>query len=186
MLNNNRHATCVDCHSAHASNQTMQFSAAPGLRPSQAGTTGVSAVDGITTVTPAVNQYETCLRCHGTSIGKQQLIVYGYSPVRVVSATDPLNLISQFASSATSSHPVTHARSSPLPQPSLLVNMLDREGTCFGANGGNATACALTATTAMTIASSAGLDPTARMVRSIHIFSSAIISSARRQYRAES
>jgi predicted CXXCH cytochrome family protein len=128
LLNNNRHATCVDCHSAHASNPELQFSAPPGIRPPQAGATGISALDGITALTPALNQYETCLRCHGTSTGKQRLIIYGYAPIRVVTAPDSLNLIPELASSATSSHPVEHARSSPLPQPSLLVNMLDEKG----------------------------------------------------------
>jgi predicted CXXCH cytochrome family protein len=128
VLNNNRHATCVDCHSAHASNPELQFSAPPAIRPPQQGATGVSALDGVTTILPAVNQYETCLRCHGTSIGKQRLLTFGYSPIRVVSAADPLNVISELASSTTSSHPVTHTRSSPLPQPSLLVNMLTELG----------------------------------------------------------
>lgn len=129
LLNHNRHATCVDCHSAHASNQTTQFSAPPMLRPSQAGVSGISAADGVTVLTPANNQYENCLRCHGTSTGKQRLIIYGYAPRREVSAPDPLNVIPEFASTATSSHPVTHARTSPLPQPSLLVNMLNQNGT---------------------------------------------------------
>ncbi len=129
LLNHNRHATCVDCHSAHASNQTTQFSAPPMLRPSQAGVSGISAADGVTLLTPANNQYESCLRCHGTSTGKQRLIIYGYAPRREVSAPDPLNVIPEFASTATSSHPVTHARTSPLPQPSLLVNMLNQNGT---------------------------------------------------------
>ncbi len=128
LLNNNRHATCVDCHSAHASNPELQFSAPPVIRPPQSGATGISALDGITVIVPAVNQYETCLRCHGTSIGKQRLLIYGYAPIRVVSAPDSLNIIPEFASTASSSHPVTHARSSPLPQPSLLVNMLDEKG----------------------------------------------------------
>ena len=128
LLNNNRHATCVDCHSAHASNPELQFSAPPAIRPPQQGATGVSALDGITTVIPAVNQYETCLRCHGTSIGKQRLLIYGYSPIRVVAAADPLNVMAELSSSAASSHPVTHARQSPLPQPSLLVNMLNQSG----------------------------------------------------------
>src|SRR5215467_16373892 len=104
------------------------FSAPPVIRPPQQGATGISALDGITTIIPAVNQYETCLRCHGTSTGKQRLIIYGYAPIRVVSAPDALNIIPEFSSTATSSHPVTHARSSPLPQPSLLVNMLDEKG----------------------------------------------------------
>ena len=129
VLNNNRHATCVDCHNAHASNQVTAFAAPPLLRPSQAGATGVSALDGVTVLTPAVNQYETCLRCHGTSTGKQRLLIYGYGPVRIVAAPDPLNVIAELASTATSSHPVTHDRTSPLPQPSLLVNMLNENGT---------------------------------------------------------
>jgi predicted CXXCH cytochrome family protein len=129
VLNNNRHATCVDCHNAHASNQVTSFAAPPLVRPSQNGTTGVNATDGVTALVPAINQYETCLRCHGTSVGKQRLITYGYAPTRVVTAADALNIIPEFASTATSSHPVSHDRTSPLPQPSLLVNMLNENGT---------------------------------------------------------
>ena len=93
----------------HAGNPEVTFRAAPpAIRPAQQGTTGISALDGVTTLIPAVNQYETCLRCHGTSTGKQRLLIYGYSPVRVVAATDPLNVIPEFAPTATSSHPVTH------------------------------------------------------------------------------
>ena len=128
LLQNNRHATCVDCHNAHDGNQEVAFSVPPAIRPAQQGATGISAVDGITTLTPSVNQYETCLRCHGTSLGKQRLAVFGYSPVRMVAAADPLNIIPEFAQTATSSHPVTHPRSSPFPQPSLLVNMLNQSG----------------------------------------------------------
>ena len=129
LLNNNRHATCVDCHNAHASNQVTQFASPPTVRPSQAGVNGINGVDGVTVLTPAINQYETCLRCHGTSNGKQRLIVYGYAPTRAVAAPDALNIIPEFASTATSSHPVTHDRTSPLPQPSLLLNMLNQNGT---------------------------------------------------------
>jgi hypothetical protein len=128
LLNNNRHATCVDCHNAHASNQTTQFTAPPTLRPSQAGVTGISALDGVTVLTPAINQYENCLRCHGSSTGKQRLIIYGYAPIRIVSAPDSLNVIPEFAAVATSSHPLTHDRSSPLPQPSLLIDQLNQNG----------------------------------------------------------
>jgi len=128
LLNHNRHATCVDCHSAHASNAEVTFSAPPAIRPPQQGATGISALDGITPVIPAVNQYETCLRCHGTSLGKQRLPIYGYPPIRVVAAPDPLNVMQEFAQTATSSHPVTHASLSPLPQPSLLANMLNETG----------------------------------------------------------
>jgi len=129
VLNNNRHSSCVDCHSPHSSNQLTLFTAPPGIRPPQAGVTGVSAVDGVTVLTPAVNQYENCLRCHGTSVGKQILIRYGYLPTRLVFVGDALNLVPQFSPNSTSSHPVVHDRTSPLPQPSLLVNMLNQNGT---------------------------------------------------------
>lgn len=128
LLQHNRHAACVDCHSAHNGNPETAFSAPPAIRPPQQGATGISAVDGITVLTPSVNQYETCLRCHGTSLGKQRLAVFGYPPVRVVQAVDPLNVIPEFAQTAASSHPVTHPRLSPLPQPSLLVNMTNLTG----------------------------------------------------------
>jgi hypothetical protein len=60
------------------------------------------------------------------------MLIYGYSPMRVVSAADPLNIIPEFATTATSSHPLAHPRSSPLPQPSLLVNMLTEAGLASG------------------------------------------------------
>jgi hypothetical protein len=129
VLNNNRHATCVDCHSAHGSNQMTVYSLPPAIRPPQNGATGISALDGVTVLNPAVNQYENCLRCHGTSVGKQVLIKYGYLPTRLVFIGDALNLVPQFSPSATSSHPVVHDSSSPLPQPSLLTNMLNQNGT---------------------------------------------------------
>jgi hypothetical protein len=129
VLNNNRHATCVDCHSPHGSNQVLAFPAPPAIRLSQANLTGISATDGVTVVLPAINQYENCLRCHGTSVGKQRLMTFGYAPARLISAPDPLNVIPEFAATATSSHPVTHDRLSPLPQPSLLTNMLNQNGT---------------------------------------------------------
>ena len=128
VLMNNRHATCVDCHNAHGSNQVTTFGAPPALRGSQSGAIGVSALDGITVLTPAVNQYETCLRCHGTGPGKQRLIVYGYLPSRLVTMPDALNVIPEFSATATSSHPVMHDRSSPLAQPSLRPYMLTTSG----------------------------------------------------------
>jgi len=129
VLNNNRHSTCVDCHNPHTGNALTTFSQPPAIRPPQSGVNGVSATDGITVVAPAVNQYENCFRCHGTSVGKQVLIKYGYLPTRLVFTSDPLNLVPQFSQSSTSSHPVVHPRSSPLPQPSLLTNMLNQNGT---------------------------------------------------------
>ena len=128
VLNNSRHSACVDCHNPHATSPVSLFSAPPAIRVSQAGVSGISA-DGTTTLTPAVNQYESCLRCHGTSAGKQILAAFGYSPIRAVSAGDPLNIIPQFSTNVSSGHPVMHDRNSPLPQPSLRVNMLNLDGS---------------------------------------------------------
>jgi predicted CXXCH cytochrome family protein len=126
VLNNNRHATCVDCHNSHGSQQVTSFNIPPLMRVSQAGATGV-AMDGVTGLAPAINQYEICLRCHGLSAGKVVNPIYGYLPARA--AADPLNVIPQLNTSAKSSHPVMHIRNSPSPQPSLLLTMLDFNGT---------------------------------------------------------
>jgi predicted CXXCH cytochrome family protein len=141
LLNNNRHATCVDCHNAHGSEVVGPFPLPPLIRISQKDIGGISAADGTSVLTPAINQYENCLRCHGTSSGKQVQPIYGYFPVRAVSAGDPLNLVPQFATSATSSHPVMHARSSSLPQPSLLSNMLNQDGATPGRSMGTQIFC---------------------------------------------
>jgi predicted CXXCH cytochrome family protein len=141
LLNNNRHATCVDCHSGHGSQIVGVFPPPPLIRVSQAQVAGISATDGVTVLTPAVNQYENCLRCHGTSSGKQVLPIYGYFPVRAVSAGDPLNMIPQFAVTSTSSHPVMHVSNSALPQPSLRAYMLNLDGATQGRAMGNQILC---------------------------------------------
>jgi len=141
LLNNNRHATCVDCHNAHGSEQVTAFSPVPAIRLSQKNIGGISATDGTSVLTPATNQYENCLRCHGTSSGKQVLPIYGYFPVRAASSGDPLNLIPQFAMTATSSHPVMHTSSSPFTQPSLLPNMLNLDGITAGRGMGTQIFC---------------------------------------------
>ena len=142
LLNNNRHATCVDCHNAHSSAQVLNFGSAPQIRPSQNNVGGISANDGITPVTPAAaNQYENCLRCHGTSLGKVANPINGYLPQFVVSAIDPLNVIPTFSMTATSSHPVMHDRSSPLPQPSLLPFMMNLDGVTSGRAMGTRILC---------------------------------------------
>jgi predicted CXXCH cytochrome family protein len=141
LLNNNRHATCVDCHSGHGSQAVSIFPPPPLIRVSQAQVAGISATDGVTVLTPAVNQYDNCLRCHGTSTGKQVLPVYGYFPVRAVSAGDPLNLIPQFAVTSTSSHPVMHVSNSALPQPSLRPYMLNLDGATQGRAMGTQILC---------------------------------------------
>ncbi len=131
ILNNNRHATCADCHNPHASQITAAWGAPPGVRPSQTSVLGISATDGISVVNPAINQYEVCFRCHGTSQGKGTLtsVNYGYLPIRAVAPGDPLDLVAQFAISSTSAHPVTHAIQAPLPQPSLRTQMLKLDNT---------------------------------------------------------
>jgi predicted CXXCH cytochrome family protein len=129
ILNQNRHATCVDCHNGHAAQPVTAFGLPPAIRNSQIGVDGVSAVDGTTTLRPAVNQYENCLRCHGTSTGKgTPTIDYGPLPRRAVAPPDPLNILPDFALTARSNHPVMRDRSSPLPQPSLLPSMLSLDG----------------------------------------------------------
>jgi predicted CXXCH cytochrome family protein len=125
---NNRHATCVDCHSPHASLPVASFPAPPAIRPSQTGVVGISGTDGVTPVIPAVNQFENCFRCHGTSSGKQAPISFGYLPARIAPSGDPLNVVAQFVSSSLSRHPVTLDRNSPYDQPSLLSNMLQLDG----------------------------------------------------------
>ena len=138
VLNHNRHAACVDCHNPHGTRQVgLSFPEPPQIRPSQAGVEGVSATDGRTLVSPAVNQYENCLRCHGTSAGKAtNSAIFGYLQTWAVSAPDPLNVISQFSLTSTSSHPVMHDRTSPYPQPSLRSNMLDIDGARQGRSMG--------------------------------------------------
>jgi len=134
LLNNNRHATCVDCHNPHASTAVTSFTsvAPPLLRGSQNLVTGISATDGVSVLNPAVNQFENCLRCHGTSSGKQMLSVFGYLPLRAVTGADPLNVILQMTTTSTSSHPVMHDRSSGLAQPSLLAYMWNLDGRTQG------------------------------------------------------
>jgi hypothetical protein len=134
LLNNNRHSTCVDCHNPHGAQQVgSTFPNPPQIRVSQNAVNGISASDGITPVSPAQNQYESCFRCHGTSSGKPTSSGFGYLPTRAVSyASDPFNVIQELAASATSSHPVTHASSSAFPQPSLLSRMWQQDGATQG------------------------------------------------------
>jgi predicted CXXCH cytochrome family protein len=141
VLNNNRHATCVDCHNPHASAPVTSFGGGPGIRASQSSVIGISASDGLTVLNPATNQYENCLRCHGTSTGKTADKKFGYLPVWAASAGDPLNIIPQFSATATSSHPVFHDRNSTLPQPSLRAQMLNLDGTTPGRTMGNRILC---------------------------------------------
>ncbi|MDR3677206.1 MAG: cytochrome c3 family protein [Acidobacteriota bacterium] len=141
LLNQNVHVTCVDCHNPHASTRATTYPAAPAIRVSQAMVMGISATDGITVVSPAANQYENCLRCHGTSTGKKTSVTFGYLPVRAVAASDPLNIIPEFSSFATSSHPAFHDRSSAFPQPSLRPGMIKLDGQTVGRSMGARILC---------------------------------------------
>jgi predicted CXXCH cytochrome family protein len=143
VLNNNRHATCADCHNPHSSYPVGSFTVLqpPSLRPSQTGVAGISA-NGTNIVNPAINQYENCLRCHGNSSGKVANTVFGYLPVRAVAPADALNLIPQFAATAPSAHPVMYPSSgSALPQPTLLSNMWNLTGTAPGRSIGSQIFC---------------------------------------------
>ncbi len=141
LLNNNRHATCVDCHNSHAAEPVGAFPDPPLIRISQRNIAGISAADGTTVLTPAINQYENCLRCHSSSAGKLVQTIYGYFPIREVSDGDPLDLTKQFALASTSSHPVMHPRNSALNQPSLLPNMLNLDGVKQGRAMGTQILC---------------------------------------------
>ena len=142
VLNNNRHATCADCHNSHATQQTSSLTLPPQVRASQTRVTGVSETDGVTALNPAANEYQNCLRCHGTSAGKTVNPIFGYLPARVVSSGDLLNVMSQFTLSSSSSHPVMHSRSSPFPQPSLRSNMVQFDGVTPGRLMGTQIFCA--------------------------------------------
>jgi predicted CXXCH cytochrome family protein len=141
LLSQNLHVTCVDCHNPHATERVTGFAAAPAIRPSQSLVMGISATDGVTVVNPAVNQYENCLRCHGTGAAKMSKTNFGYMPLRLASASDPLNVIPEFSTFATSSHPVFHEPTGPLPQPSLRANMLDLDGMTMGRSMGTRILC---------------------------------------------
>ena len=77
--------------------QVGTFPLPPLVRVSQKDIAGISATDGTTVLNPAVNQYENCFRCHGSSAGKAVRPIYGYLPVRAASAGDPLNIVPQFS-----------------------------------------------------------------------------------------
>ncbi len=126
---------CVDCHEPHAIGTGGATAAvmAPALRAAQKAVWGVSEKDGVTIVRPAQYQFQTCLRCHGpNSRPVAKASKYGYSAMRLVSAGNSQNVIPQFGASATSSHPVFRPRTSSLPQPSLLPNMLNLDGATQG------------------------------------------------------
>lgn len=124
---------CTNCHAPHAVGSSGAVTVAPALRAAQNAVWGVSEKDGVTIVRPAQYQFQTCLRCHGAKSRKStDASKYGYSPARLVSVAEALNVIPQFGASAGSSHPVFRPRSSSLPQPSLLPSMWNLNGATQG------------------------------------------------------
>ncbi len=134
---------CTDCHEPHAiAAGGAALALAPALRSAQNAVSGVSEKDGVTIVRPAQYQFQTCLRCHGAnSRNLAKASRYGYQPVRLASVANPQNVIPQFGASAGSSHPVFHPRTSSLPQPSLLPNMLNLDGVTQGRTMGTQIYC---------------------------------------------
>jgi predicted CXXCH cytochrome family protein len=137
---------CTDCHDPHAVQSATGTSApAPSISASQKLVSGVSERDGTTVLHAAQTQYQTCLKCHGpnTKVANAALPTakYGYQPIRQASVANPNNLIPQFGTTATSSHPVFHPRSSSLPQPSLLSSMWNLNGTTQGRSMGSQILC---------------------------------------------
>lgn len=126
VLDHNRHTTCADCHNGHGSRPTTTFTGTADLRPSQANVSGVRS-DG-TVVNTAINQYENCLRCHGTSTDKKSLPIYGVMPARAMNPGNTLNVLAEFSDTASSTHPVMRNAKNIL-QPSLLGFMWSISGT---------------------------------------------------------
>ena len=135
-------SSCVDCHNPHAAGAFTRWTPPPAIRASQEGVVGVSASDGTTLVNPAQNQFEICFVCHGSVSRKiADVQKYGYLPARVTTVASPRNVLAQFSATTTSSHPVARGRSSPLPQPSLLANMWNLNGTTQGRTVGTQILC---------------------------------------------
>ena len=131
--NNPTETGCTDCHEPHAIGSSAALTVAPALRAAQNAVWGVSEKDGTTIVRPAQYQFQTCLRCHGANSKKlTDSSKYGYSPARLASVAEGLNVIPQFGVNAGSSHPVFHPRNSSLSQPSLLPNMWNLNGATQG------------------------------------------------------
>ena len=133
-LNVNRHAECFDCHNSHAAGGGGAPSA-PAVQSSLLGASGVSAVDGVTLLQPAANEYEVCFKCHGNSSNKPQspsFNNYGRTAYRgsYINVADPYNVRLNFQSQAARHNVMQPARAGI--SPSLRANMLDASGNSSG------------------------------------------------------
>ena len=90
-VNNTRHAACADCHNPHASAAQASTAVPPAL---DASLTGVSGYDSSGIVTPALKEYQICLKCHADSTNKPATSTYGRTAVRYpggpMPAADPV------------------------------------------------------------------------------------------------
>lgn len=134
-VTNSRHSACQDCHNPHASQIVQGTPIPPAIEGSLSGVVGIAATDGITTITPAANQYEICFKCHANSNNKPQnatYISYGHSPYRSTydSLADPYNVRLDLQSTATRHNVTLPSRGNVAP--SLRANMLDLNGSATG------------------------------------------------------
>jgi hypothetical protein len=137
LLNNNRHATCVDCHDSHASLAVTSFTSpatAVNSRVASRVLLGISATDGTTDSESRRESVRELLAVPWhRAAGKQSLAVFGYLPTWAVAAGGSAKHHSPDSPpTATSSHPVLHDRSSSLAQPSLLSYMWNLNGKTQG------------------------------------------------------
>lgn len=128
-----RHVACVDCHDPHASNPMPSQGAAVG-----GALAGVWGIDlGGQPVSPARNEYEVCLKCHGDSANKPQ--AFGLRRDGVRRAEEDTNLRLVFAPGAASSHPVAApGRGALVPslRPEHAAGALIRCTDCHASDGG--------------------------------------------------
>jgi hypothetical protein len=97
-----RHATCVDCHDPHAARRQ----ASPGAPAIPGALAGAWGVDLAGRRVEAVQfEYEVCLKCHGDSSNKPQ-VVGGPRGDSIRRASGEANVRLQIAPSAVSFHPI--------------------------------------------------------------------------------
>lgn len=126
-----RHASCDDCHNAHADRVRTGVVVPPQLSPELLGVSGITrlgaAHDPRHGSGDAEFEYEVCFKCHGANSNQPQqsaaYATYGQQPNRAIPS---VNLILAFSSPA-SYHPVAQPGLSGN-VPSLLPKMLDGAG----------------------------------------------------------